>query len=964
MANHEENELPTGAENSDITQELTVRGMGRCAAYDLAVAFRRKRSNPLAGQSRLGTDLGQPGVGQPGVPASLEESGLGTNLEESSASMEYQSPLAFLRVEEQRGQTTEADTANSIEVAQEEDERDDRGAERGRGFRRRRPPHKLHPIARLIRKLARLVTLLVGSAVGVTAMIAAFALLGMQLPKLDGAVSFPVAKLGALEPLNQRSEIVDSQNRLMIVLRSEQNRQPVLFDRIPKHMINAVLAVEDADFYRHKGINMRSTVRAMVANVEAGGVAQGGSTITQQLVKLTLLSSKQNVNRKVTEARLALQIEKQLTKEQILERYLNTVYFGEGSYGVQAAAERYFNKRIDDITVVEAAFLAGMIRNPVGYDPIRFKDRSRQRRAIVLDRMVKVGMITKAEQATFRISPMPRPADRFSLPESYFIEEVKQQLLDDKRLGETKAERYTAVFNGGLRIKTTFDPDIQAQAEAAVRDVLPAYETDFTAALVSLDVATGAVKAMVGGRGFATDKYNLVTQGKRQPGSSWKPFVLIAAMENGISPMSLVDGNEPCPIPNPTGKPKIYKPRNAEPPQTGPHTLLDQLVVSSNCAFARLAYLVGYKKVADVAKRLGISTRIDLVPSMALGVEEVHPIDIAGAYATLAAGGRQRKAYLIDTVYDRTGKVIFTGRSTDRQIVDKEIARVVTSAMQGVVQRGTGVQAQIEGRDVAGKTGTTNNNEDAWFVGFTPQLATAVWMGAPDRKLAMKNVGSVGKVYGGTYPALVWNRFMSAALQSQVSQPFDAVTKQTFDIGDCFNLTVEQIKKRSTSAGRGSRTGKNATVEAATNSAEAPTTTLPKLSKARCGSWSIPSQISPASTDVSTTDDGIGSKKKKKKKKIGSNSAELVVEDTAVIAGDQGGTTRAKKRRPKTSVTNTTLKPKVKKKKRPVDATVANSDGSSTPVRVRPRIEIDPTPAPEPLPPPVPLEPPPAAAPQ
>jgi penicillin-binding protein 1A len=931
-----ENKLPTVAKKGDIDQEPTVRGMGQCDAYDLGVAFRRKKTNPAGSAA---SDL--PSIG-------------------------YQSPLAGLRVEERKDdQPNGSNTADPPEVAAQLAH--ENGAEEAensvgqRRSRRRRPPHKLHPIARLIRKLARLVTLLVGSAVGVTAMIAAFALLGMQLPKLNGAVSFPVAKLGALEPLNQRSEIVDSQNRLMIVLRSEQNRQPVTFDRIPKHMINAVLAVEDADFYRHKGINMRSTVRAMVANVEAGGVAQGGSTITQQLVKLTLLSSKQNVNRKVTEARLALQIEKQLSKEQILERYLNTVYFGEGSYGVQAAAERYFNKRIDDITVVEAAFLAGMIRNPVGYDPIRFKDRSRQRRGIVLERMVKVGMITKAEQTAYRISPMPRPADRFSLPESYFIEEVKQQLLDDKRLGATKAERYTAVFNGGLRIKTTFDPDIQAQAEAAVRDVLPAYETDFTAALVSLDVATGAVKAMVGGRGFATDKYNLVTQGKRQPGSSWKPFVLVAAMENGISPMSLVDGNEPCPIPNPTGKPKVYKPRNAEPPQAGPRTILDQLVVSSNCAFARLAYLVGYKKVADVAKRLGITTRIDLVPSMALGVEEVHPIDIAGAYATLAAGGRQRKAYLIDTVYDRTGKVIFTGRSTDRQIVDKEIARVVTSAMQGVVQRGTGVQAQIEGRDVAGKTGTTNNNEDAWFVGFTPQLATAVWMGAPDRKLAMKNVGGFDRVYGGDYPALVWNRFMSSALQSRASEPFDPVNKQTFDLGDCFNLTVEQVKKRSTSAGRGSRTSTNATVDESVNSAATPTTTVPKLSKARCGSWSIPNTLSRESSDDVVTSGTKSSKKKKKKS--GANTTDAAVDET-VIAGDQGGTkTKAKKKRTKTSVANTTIKPKAKKKKRPVEPATTNPDSAPTPVRVRPQIEVvepPPSPDPAPLPPPVPLDPPPA----
>ena len=848
-----------------------------------------------------------------------------------------------------------------------------------RRMRRRRPPHKLHPLARLIRKLARVITLLIGSAVGVTALVAAFALLGSQLPKLNGAVKFPVATLGALEPLNQRSEIVDAQDRLMIVLRSEQNRQPVAFDRIPKHMINAVLAVEDADFYRHKGINMRSTVRAMVANVEAGGVAQGGSTITQQLVKLTLLSSKQNVNRKVTEARLALQIEKQLTKQQILERYLNTVYFGEGSYGVQAAAERYFNKRIDDVTVPEAAFLAGMIRNPVGYDPIRFKDRSRQRRAIVLERMVKVGMITKAEQADYRISPMPRPADRFVLPESYFIEEVKQQLLDDKRLGATRAERYTAVFNGGLRIKTTFDPDIQAQAEAAVRDILPSNEKDFTAALVSLDVKTGAVKAMVGGRGFATDKYNLVTQGKRQPGSSWKPFVLVAAMENGISPMSLVNGNEPCPIPNPTGKPKIYKPRNAEPPQDGPRTILDQLVVSSNCAFARLAYLVGYKKVADVATRLGISTRIDLVPSMALGVEEVHPIEMAGAYATLAAGGRQRKAYLIDTVYDRNGKVIFTGRSTDRQIVDPEIARVVTSAMQGVVQRGTGVNAQMEGRDVAGKTGTTNNNEDAWFVGFTPQLSTAVWMGAPDRKLAMRNIGGVSRVFGGDYPAQVWNRFMTNALQAQASEPFSAVTKQTFDIGDCFSLVVEQGKKRSTSSGRGSSTGTNASVDSVELDANGnplssvPTTTIPKLARARCGSWSIPKSFQPASaSDGSESTDATGNTKKKKKKR--NNTLDAAVDD-AEIAGDQTRT-KAKSKKKRTSVPKTTVKPKAKKKQRVVTPATSD-DGTSKPVRVRPRVEATdggaasepapqpaPQPSPEPLPPPVPLDPPPAAAPQ
>ncbi len=802
------------------------------------------------------------------------------------------------------------------------------------GFALRKNKKPLSLGARLLRILARFLTLVLGAGLGIGALTAAMAYLGMQFPLLSKSVSFDAEKLGALTPLNQRSVMLDSQGHLMSVLRSEQNRLEVKLAQVPKHLIQTVLSIEDADFYVHKGVNIRSTVRALAANVEAGGVAQGGSTITQQLVKLTLLTSKQNLNRKVREARYALQIEKQLTKDQILERYLNTVYFGEGAYGVEAASERYFNKRIEDLTIADSAFLAGMIRNPVGYDPIRFRDRSRQRRAVVIDRLLKIKQITPVEAEAIRSSPMPRPADRFGLKETYFIEEVKQQLLDDVRLGATKTERYNAVFNGGLRIVTTFDPAAQEIAERSVTESLPSREKEFTAALVAVDANTGAVRAMVGGRGYDTDKYNLVTQGKRQPGSSWKPFVLVAALEQGISPRSVIDGSEPCPIPNPTGKPKIYKPSNAEPGGRTSATILDQLVVSSNCAFARLAYIVGYDKIAEVATRMGITTHIDQVPAMALGVEEVHPMDMAGAYATLAAGGRQRKPYVVEEVLDRNGKTIFKGRGTDRQIVDPEIARVVTAAMQAVVERGTGTAAQLDGRDVAGKTGTTNNYEDAWFVGFTPQIATAVWMGAPDRKLSMRSVGGVSPVFGGTYPAQIWNRFMTDYLASQPSVGFGPLSDRLLDIGDCYSLVVPKAgRQRSKSSGRGSNAGKNGSVEALSTT-EA---TAVKRSLGRCGSFRPTESVGPQPDNGST--DG----KKRKKRK----SSDAQQQDSG--SGSDSSVTKPKKRKRDTS----SQAPAPKKRRKPKAA--------DQPAAADPQPAPEPAPAPDPAPPPEPAPAPPPA---
>jgi penicillin-binding protein 1A len=668
-----------------------------------------------------------------------------------------------------------------------------------------------------------------GGVLGAGALAGAVLLIGSQLALAGKAVTYQAPDVDDLRPLDQRSLVLDRNNRVIAVLHAEQNRSPVPLKRVPKVLISAILATEDALFYQHHGVNLRSTVRAVGANVDAGGVAQGGSTITQQLVKLSLLSSKQELQRKVKEAVLALELEKKLTKDQILERYLNEVYFGQGAYGVQAASERYFQHPVDSVTVGEAAFLAGMIRNPVGYDPSRFRERSRARRAVVLDRMVAVGQITRDDAAQLKRSAMPRPADRLAKPDTYFIEAVKQELLSDVRLGRTAKERYEAVFNGGLRILTTFDPVAQELAEKAVIDVVPSDQTDFTAAVASVDVSTGAVRAMVGGRGFETDKYNLVTQGLRQPGSSWKPIVLLAALEQGISPLSYLSGKEPCPIPNPGGLPDPFEPQNAGDSTGKVSALTDQLVASSNCAFARLAYIVGYRNIIDTARRLGVTTRIDPVPAMALGVEEVHPLEMAGVYATIASGGIKRTPYLVREVRGRDGKSIFRTKVSRERVADANLTSVLIDAMTQVVERGTGTAAKLPGRVVAGKTGTTNDFEDAWFVGFTPQLATAVWMGSPKAKISMDNVGGI-RVYGGTYPAKIWHEYTAAVLATEPILSFSAADYTVFRKADCLAI-VDEPKSASASSRPKKTTRKPVKRKAKTTKApseEAPVTVAPE----------------------------------------------------------------------------------------------------------------------------------------
>ncbi len=567
-----------------------------------------------------------------------------------------------------------------------------------------------------------------------------------------------------LRPLAERSVVYAHNGSVLATFHAAENRQEVRLRRIPRTVRRTILAVEDEDFFHHNGFNLRATARALFENVSAGGIAQGGSTITQQLVKLSLLSPRQDLNRKAREAILAIELEKDMSKRDILERYLNQVYFGGGAYGVQAAAELYWGQSVEQLDWGQSALLASLIQNPVGYDPILEPEAARERRDLALDRIVELGYITREEADFYSVAPLPQARiDVLPEPDDYFVEEVKQQLLDMEELGATPTERYNAVFKGGLRIQTTFSPRAQFLALSARNNVLPDTGGQFTAALVSVTPQTGAVRAMVGGPGFDRYRYNLATQGARQPGSSFKIFVLSAALESGLVPEDILDGTGPCTFPNPGGYPDPYTANNFADGGGSVGTILSNTTASSNCAFLRLGQFVGLDNVVDVARRMGVTTELDPRNlSLPIGSEEVHPIDMAGAAAVLANGGVRHRPYFIESVRDRNGNVIYQHESPGRQVISAQSACLATRVLEANVQGGTGTAAQLSNMAAAGKTGTAQSFGDAWFVGYTPFLATAVWMGAPAARVPMTSVGGIS-VTGGSYPAEIWHAFNEPA---------------------------------------------------------------------------------------------------------------------------------------------------------------------------------------------------------
>lgn len=584
--------------------------------------------------------------------------------------------------------------------------------------------------------------------------------------------------------LSATSLVFSSDNVPIDQLKSEVNRKPVRVDDVSPKAVKAVLAVEDAQFYEHSGINARSITRALVRNVSAGGVEQGGSTLTQQLIKNSVLGGdNRDLNRKIPEAVLALRLEKDMSKHDILELYMNTVYFGGGAYGIQAAAETYFNKFAGDLDWPESAMLAAMINNPNRNDPTINPERAIQQRSLALKRLVETGDITEAQRKEFEQVKLPdrrfEPRVGEKREDGYFLEEVKQELLREPALGATVQERRDLIYGGGLRVYTTIDTAAQLAAERAVREGLPVDDRDFTAALAAIEPATGAVRAMVGGPGFDRLKFNIATSKGRQTGSAFKTFVLAAAMEQGVVPSDTHDGTGPCVFDNTGSVDPVYIANNFNNDGGSFGTVESLTLRSSNCGYLRIGQTVGISNVVATSKALGITANLPEVLSLPLGVVDITPLDMAAAYASIANDGRRAEPYYVERIEDRSGKVIFQRKAKITTAISVESARRVTQILAANVQAGTGTRAKLGAQPSAGKTGTTQDFTDAWFVGYTPYLATAVWMGNANFPVEMRNVppaGGVpgGSVTGGSFPAAIWGAFNRSYHEGRPVKQFSA----------------------------------------------------------------------------------------------------------------------------------------------------------------------------------------------
>ncbi len=579
--------------------------------------------------------------------------------------------------------------------------------------------------------------------------------------------------------LASTSHVYAADGSLLATFHSEHNREPISIDQMPEHLQEAAIAAEDERFYEHSGVDVKAIMRALLADIQANAVVQGGSTITQQYVKQAYVGSEVTLFRKVREALVASELERTYSKQKILERYLNTVYFGQGAYGVEAASQTFFGKPAAQISVSEAALLTGAIANPSRFSPHRHPSDAEIRRRYVLGRMEELGHLTpvQALKAT-QDRPVLVPPKEEVLRFPWFVDAVRRYLID--RYGEAR------VFAGGLEVTTTLDPRMQEMAEKVVATTLPS-PNDPYASLVTVDPRTGYVRALIGGRDYAKEKFNIAIQGRRQPGSSFKPFVLVGALEKGVPPGKRYRG--PSSICLKEWKPTC-KVSNFDGAGFGSITVERATINSVNTVYAQMVLDVGPGNVVDVARRMGIPgprwmpsrsgckaakevcrTEIEPVPSLALGAEEVTPLEMASAFATLAASGSYREPKFVSRVVDESGQVLESGPSQPTQALEPAVADTASKILQQAITRGTGKKADI-GRPAAGKTGTAQDFRNAWFVGYTPDLSTAVWMGYRDRNREMFGVHGVSRVTGGSLPAQMWGTYMKDALAEIPPTPF------------------------------------------------------------------------------------------------------------------------------------------------------------------------------------------------
>jgi penicillin-binding protein 1A len=576
--------------------------------------------------------------------------------------------------------------------------------------------------------------------------------------------------------------VFDRHGHLLATLHGGENRLPVPLGRVPRRLQNAVIAAEDANFYREDGVNFSSILRAAYVNFVHGTVVQGGSTITQQYVKDVFTTGQRTVERKVREAIIAQKLSRQVSKREILQRYLNEVYFGHGAYGVEAAAQAYFGTDVGNLDILQCATLAGLIAAPSQFDPIASPDAARDRRNYVLGRMAALGMLTASKAHQLESLPVrTSPAPPIPVRAPSFVNFVKKRLED--RFGVRRT------FQGGLQVTTSLDLRLQRDADQVVRTHL-SQPGDPSAALVAIDPRNGQVLAMVGGgpKGSATN-FNLATQALRQAGSSFKAFTLATAVHQGISllsewngPPSIVVTDPRCQTEDPvTHVPGPWDVSNYADEQAGTMNLLDATANSVNTIFSQLVLDVGPDQVAAMANHMGVSHHLAPVCSITLGTQPVSPLDMATGYATLADRGVRHNPVGLVKVVDPTGSTVAAPDGSPRRVLTQTEADLVTSALEGVVTHGTGTAAALSGRPVAGKTGTAQNFQDAWFCGYTPQLATCVWVGFPQGEIPMHDIEGFPDVFGGSIPALIWHDFMTDALANAPSVVFPTPDLNGYD---------------------------------------------------------------------------------------------------------------------------------------------------------------------------------------
>jgi penicillin-binding protein 1A len=555
-------------------------------------------------------------------------------------------------------------------------------------------------------------------------------------------------------PPSEATRIYASNGEVIASLYRE-NREFTPLNQIPVVFQRAVIAIEDDRFYHHRGVDVRGFTRAMWRNLLAREVREGGSTITQQLARSIFLTQKREVSRKVAEMMLAVEIERRLTKAEILERYLNQVYFGQGAYGVEMAASVYFGRHAKDLDLAQSAMLAGLIRAPSIYSPYQNPVLAKAQQRVVLQRMVQLRYITRSQAARAVEEPVPLAeegnAGLIGIRAPYFVSYILPYLLE--RYGED------FVYSGGLRVYTTLDLRLQRAAEKEVRHGIDAAQDQRLrigqGALVAVEPGTGYIRAMIGGYDFAQSQFNRAWQARRQPGSSFKPFIYTTALGVGASPAKIIV-DEPVTYEIPGARERIWKPKNYDRTYSGRVTLRTALERSINIPAVKTLAEVGPEAVIQTAHRMGILSPLQPNLSLALGTSEVTPLEMASAFGTLATMGVRAEPVAVRKVLTRSGQVLEDNLPRRELALSSDVAYVMVDLMKGVITRGTGRAAAI-GRPAAGKTGTTDDYRNAWFIGFTPQLVTSVWVGNDDNK-------PMRRVTGGMIPARIWAAFMKTAL--------------------------------------------------------------------------------------------------------------------------------------------------------------------------------------------------------